>query len=389
MEIKTFKHPVYCKLTLDGRLNRNHYSLLRETVAALLEESPLNTVIDIGGLDAVEERLLLHLLPLLGNALLRGGVPLVLTIHAKELEQWLGRLHWREEVPLLAPRAQWKKVLLRRFPSRYDRAFFDMLLHEGLVDKRTLLRILEDVKRKKEAGAPADYADALLTYGVVSEDQLLLLQARHCGLLPAPPTGASSAGDTRTPPDAGEAEPERREEKKKTADVEGASSAPRRSEFVTRSLLGDILVELGLITSAQLKEVLEEQRGRLEKGEDEIKVGDLLIEKGYLTEEQIFTALEEQYRRRKAAALLEASGEEAGAGSSSAGRGGIPARRSEFVKPSLLGELLLEQGLIDESTLRIALEQQRSRPGKKLGTILLEMGAVRRDDLMRILARQQ
>ena len=52
-----------------------------------------------------------------------------------------------------------------------------------------------------------------------------------------------------------------------------------------------------------------------------------------------------------------------------------------------LGEFLLEAGLIDEATLRVALTEQR-RFGGHLGRVLVDMKKVNEDDLVGALSKQ-
>jgi type IV pilus assembly protein PilB len=56
-------------------------------------------------------------------------------------------------------------------------------------------------------------------------------------------------------------------------------------------------------------------------------------------------------------------------------------------KPKQLGQILLEQGLIDDGQLERALEEQRSTP-KSIGRILIDLGYIRERDLVRALAEQ-
>ena len=57
--------------------------------------------------------------------------------------------------------------------------------------------------------------------------------------------------------------------------------------------LGDLLVEVGIITSEQLKEAIEEQKT---KGG---KLGQILISKGYITEDVLLAFLGRQCRWHK------------------------------------------------------------------------------------------
>jgi type IV pilus assembly protein PilB len=56
-------------------------------------------------------------------------------------------------------------------------------------------------------------------------------------------------------------------------------------------------------------------------------------------------------------------------------------------KPKQLGQILLEQGLIDNDQLERALEEHRNTP-KSLGRVLIDLGYIRERDLVRALAEQ-
>src|SRR3990170_4059086 len=56
-------------------------------------------------------------------------------------------------------------------------------------------------------------------------------------------------------------------------------------------------------------------------------------------------------------------------------------------KPKQLGQILLEQGLIDNEQLERALEEHRNTP-KSLGRVLIDLGYIRERDLVRALAEQ-
>src|SRR3989304_4669255 len=56
-------------------------------------------------------------------------------------------------------------------------------------------------------------------------------------------------------------------------------------------------------------------------------------------------------------------------------------------KPKQLGQILLEQGLIDDDQLERALEEHRNTP-KSLGRVLVDLGYIRERDLVRALAGQ-
>lgn len=65
------------------------------------------------------------------------------------------------------------------------------------------------------------------------------------------------------------------------------------------------------------------------------------------------------------------------------------AREIQLPKKKLLGEVLVEQGILSEEDLREVLEEQRLRPDKKFGEILLEKGKVSTRDVLRALREQR
>lgn len=134
--------------------------------------------------------------------------------------------------------------------------------------------------------------------------------------------------------------------------------------------LGEILIELGVISSAQLDEALVLQRHERARG----KLGNLLIRMGLVTDEQIFGALEEQYRRSRQ--RLPASGVD--------WQG-----HARDTRESLLGNVLLSLGILSSEGLERALREQWSAGGREnLGTVLLRLGLVTRPQLFRALEKQ-
>ena len=55
-------------------------------------------------------------------------------------------------------------------------------------------------------------------------------------------------------------------------------------------------------------------------------------------------------------------------------------------RPKRLGEALVDQGLLSEEDLDTALVYQRAQPGKRIGTILRELGLVDTLDFMEALS---
>ena len=70
---------------------------------------------------------------------------------------------------------------------------------------------------------------------------------------------------------------------------------PRETEHALRRRLGDILVGHGVLTSARLRSVLDDQRRRAaeDPAAGRLRLGGLLVEQGLATEEQVAQALGE------------------------------------------------------------------------------------------------
>lgn len=119
-------------------------------------------------------------------------------------------------------------------------------------------------------------------------------------------------------------------------------------------LFGDVLLKLGLVTQGQLQEALALQplTGQ--------RVGEALISLGYVTRDQLQSAL--------AQAL------------------GIK-EQNKLERPPL-GELLIGLKHISDSQLKDALDRQK-RDGRKLGEVLVEMGACSYKQVYEALALQQ
>ena len=131
--------------------------------------------------------------------------------------------------------------------------------------------------------------------------------------------------------------------------------------------LGELLVEKGLLTNAELEAALAEQKrsGRL--------VGEILVESGVLSAFSLTRALTEQH-----GVELQTGPEELG---------GTGAQSPTVWRP--LGKLLVEQGYLSKLELRRALEQQRASKGRRLlGEILVAEGYLSGIALARALGEQ-
>lgn len=72
------------------------------------------------------------------------------------------------------------------------------------------------------------------------------------------------------------------------------------SSHENKTLLGQILVELGYITIYQLDEALHIQRSDAEGGKDQKPLGQILLELGYCGPNQLIRAIQVQSEYRKA-----------------------------------------------------------------------------------------
>jgi len=152
------------------------------------------------------------------------------------------------------------------------------------------------------------------------------------------------------------------------ADKEGVIDAP----YSWRPL-GALLVEKGLLTSAELDGALAEQRrsGRL--------VGEILVESGYLSAFSVAQALTEQH-----GVELQVSGS---SDAFTATEERPPRVSTTTWRP--LGKLLVETGFLTKDELEQALAEQRWSGGRRLlGEILVAEGLLSGLDLARALAEQ-
>jgi hypothetical protein len=135
-----------------------------------------------------------------------------------------------------------------------------------------------------------------------------------------------------------------------------AGPTPRR--------IGEWLIARGAITSAQLDAALQEQRKRRSMGVL-VPIGDILVQRRIVTPRVLAETLVEMHKERL-------SGVESA--------------------PFLLGEYLLDAGIITDQQLVIILEEQiiESQAGRytRIGEILIRRGILTQDDLDAFLRRQ-
>ncbi|HRK35359.1 MAG TPA: ATPase, T2SS/T4P/T4SS family, partial [Candidatus Hydrogenedentes bacterium] len=125
------------------------------------------------------------------------------------------------------------------------------------------------------------------------------------------------------------------------------SSAKAASPPASRSLIGEALIKEGLLTSEQLDRALRIQKHL----EQQRQLGEVLMELGYVTKQAIRETINKH-----------------GSG-------------------MRLGDMLVEQGLISQEHLTLALRIQKDR-GMKLGEALVEIGAINERTLLQNLASQ-
>ncbi|WP_088188426.1 glycosyltransferase family 2 protein [Desulfosporosinus sp. FKA] len=112
-----------------------------------------------------------------------------------------------------------------------------------------------------------------------------------------------------------------------------------------------------------------------------LRIGDILLEKGLLTEEKLRIALtyQENYGGRLGNILVDFGWVD----------NSVIDKISELIPPkNRLGEILVQQNILTEAQLNLALEFQR-KSGGLLGDIILSLGFVDAPTLFRVIATQQ
>jgi len=84
---------------------------------------------------------------------------------------------------------------------------------------------------------------------------------------------------------------------------EPKETAGSGSSVENKTLLGQILVELGFITLYQLEEALQIQRDDAAKGNEQKALGQILLELGYCGPNQLIRGIQVQSEYRKRAPL--------------------------------------------------------------------------------------
>lgn len=356
--------PVY-RLTLEGPGPAGACATLATALAPLLTEDFPHLAIDARKAHTLSAPVIATLMAPVARILLEGG-GVVLVAAPPDLLHAVERLGLEGRVPAVGTEAEALDSILRMIPKRFSNRFFQLMVEDGLATQPQIRDVHAEYKRH---GGSIPFGTLLVKKGFVTIEKLLLLldKSEHPERYPTLAPGAAAPPPDRSPASgaptviklSGESEPPRRSS---TAVMGGV-----KSEFFEKRLLGEILIESGMITDEQLRAVLEEQN-RL--GVD-AKLGDMLIQKGLVNPNQLFEALEIQLSRK-------------------GGRAGGQrwSSKSEFVQRSLLGEILVEMKLIREQDLRVALDEQKTRPTSKLGNILVQMGVLGSAELLQALEYQ-
>lgn len=369
-----------CEVRIEGAVGGSDGEALYRALGVVWTRTPRSLLFDLddatldGPCRAIVLAALLHVTA-------EGGSSAVITEQI-EFSQCFVRLSLARVAKICKSRDEAEGALLARLRKRYDNRFFNLLVERAALDRTTLKELLEVYKA---SGGKVPLGELLMERVGLSARTILdtLADAARneatamdevrdlARRLPQNET-APSAGAIATVPSPSQA----------LGKAQKPHGDPLVSEFVRPRLLGQILVERNVITEAQLRMVLEEQR-TAPPGE---KIGDTLLRLGLVTTNQLFQALESQLSRKGPSTgtvvpeplpTPEPLSEGDGSGS------------SEFFQSSLLGQLLIREGLISEQDLRTALDEQRKSEGEeRLGDILVRLGAVKPSDLFTALERQ-
>jgi len=385
MKFKVFRRAAFARVTIEDKVESYNMKMVREAVHNLVDQGFTNLILDLTAADGdMSKRLLAALAQLMAFARLHDGHCVIVAPRAA-FNDFLAVTGLEVFVNIVGSADRALPCLLARMRKRYDQAFFKLLLDRHVVTKAELKEVIEVYRC---SGEKQPFGDILLHRGHLTIENLLDLLAVAMKTAPADleATAGTSVDDGSAPLAAPPPAPTHDEDIEDLTLVPPsapavpatptAAGAPqgRASEFVTKSLFGEILVENGFITEAQLKSALDLQRRR-----SGARLGDILIEQGYIDNEGVFDALRSQVRRRKA--------EDEDSAEPFQMRPAAP--KSEFVRPSLFGEILLELGLVTEDQLRLALDVQRNEAeGKQLGDILVDMGAVTPQQILQALEEQ-
>jgi anti-anti-sigma regulatory factor len=400
MKFKVLRKPAWSKVTVEGAIQPFHTKVIRDSINKLIDNGFSNIIVDLSpAIQPLRSVNFTAISQLFVYSRLAGGVSIVVAPGEKFLSR-LANTGLEAFIHIVKTPDLALHCLLSSIPKRYDGAFFQQLLDKHILTQPQLKEIINEYKSQKEGKL---FGTILMEKNLLQVDQLLDILAVSMGLeeknrladestdtpqglitarfdnVNPPPTPTSSLDSVDTSYE--EAEYDSEDDLSEMLPLSTTPSAPSHvSEFVTKQLFGDILVEQGLITEDQLRTAINIKNER-----QGARLGDILIEQGFIGTNEVFSALQSQIRRKKASSSDVADTYKESSVKVTAASSPLI---SEFVKPTLFGEILLELGLVTEDGLRMALDVQRNNPEKQLGNILIELGAVSPQAILRAVEEQ-
>lgn len=312
MQIHVDERTYLTLIRVGGRVTTECRHKLWQSVDDVFRTDPLAVVWDLGGVDELNDHPLAVLAGWVTYQRLRQD-PVVMIAPPAALTDRLRSTGLFFDVSMVADEQEACLSLLDRIPTKYDEFFCKVVVDAGLLEPGRLKQALMMYEVEGRAG---DFGRLLLREGHLSAPELL------------------------------------------------------EAVFRQKTLLGDILVESGKLTSGELETALQASRAEGEK------LGDLLLRMGMATNADIYQALKAQFKKRRRFKVSE----EARTGDEELPKASRSAR---------LGEILLEKRLLSQEDLERSLQLQRQTHGReKLGDILVRLGFVDDSELYTALLTQ-
>lgn len=323
MQIRTDERTYLTLVHLSGRVGAEGRHKLWNAVDAAFRSDPLAVLWDLTGLERIHDQALAVLVGGMALQRLRGD-PILLICPDLSLAARLRSTGVTLDAAMVSDEQEACLALLDRIHKKYDEFFCKIVVEEGFLDPAELKQALLLFEREGGAG---DFGRLLLREGMIRAPELLDAVCRQ------------------------------------------------------KTLLGDILVESGKLTTGELDRALQTRRGEGEK------LGDLLLRLGLATNEDIYEALGSQFKRRRRLQQRRPApqpSDSAPEAPEAPEEGGTPANQR-----ARLGEILLEKRLLSPEDLERSLQLQRQTRGReKLGDILVRLGFVSDSELYKALLTQ-
>lgn len=324
MNFKVLRRASHSRVTVSGTVEGYHVKLVRESVTRLIDQGFTNLVIDMSEADDALPMAALCALAELLAACRLREGVPVVVAPGPSMHGMLVRTGLESVVNVVPTAERALPCLLARMRKRYDQAFFRLILEREVVD-RDQLREVVDLYRA--SGEKKPFGDILMEKGYLTLEPLLDLLAVAMQTAPA-----DLADDGASPSGTGPA---------------AAGLAPGRATPAPASP---------------------------SSGSDD--------------DFDPFADLAEAFVRHPAPSAPSPAAPKAAKPVPHAGPAEDPTPPSEFIRPSLLGQILVEHGFITAGQLREALDVQRSREGSRLGDILIECGFIANEDIFAALQSQ-